>query len=109
MIGTEPGPTTAQLRVMAAYVRTGSQKAAAHECGIRVQTVRNHMAGLYVRLGVGGAMEALTKLGWVALPGASPAPCGWVAYCSRPRGHGGHHGGMRAFVKAHAFAEEATS
>jgi DNA-binding CsgD family transcriptional regulator len=104
MIGVEPGPTPRQLRVMEAYVRTGSQKAVAHECGISIQTVKNHMAGLYARLDAACMMEALTKLGWVALPGAGPTPCGWVAYCSRPRGHRGHHGGMRAFIRTEAPA-----
>ncbi len=97
-------PTPQQLRVISAYVRTGSQKAAARERGIALQTVKAHMQGLYARLGVGGAMEALTKLGWVALPGSGPSSCGWVAYCSRPRGHRGHHGGMRAFVRREALA-----
>ena len=100
MIGTEPGPTSRQLQIMEAYVRTGSQKAAAHECGISLQTAKNHMTGLYARLDAGGAIDALTKLGWVALPGSGPLPCGWVAYCSRPRGHRGNHGGMRAFVRS---------
>jgi DNA-binding CsgD family transcriptional regulator len=99
MIGIQSGPTPTQLRVMAAYVRTGSQKATAHECGIAVQTVKTHMAGLYARLNVGGAMEALTALGWVASPDTGPMPCGWVGYCSQARGHRGHHGEMRAFVR----------
>jgi DNA-binding CsgD family transcriptional regulator len=101
-------PTPAQLQVMAAYVRTGSQKATAHECGIALQTVKCHMSNLYARLDASGAMEALTKLGWVALPGSGPAVCGWIGYCSRPAGHagsaGGHHGGFRAFVRSEAPA-----
>jgi DNA-binding CsgD family transcriptional regulator len=68
MIGIEPGPTPQQLRVMAAYVRTGSQKAAAHECNLALRTVKNHMSDLYARLDVGGAIEALTKLGWLVPP-----------------------------------------
>ena len=69
----EPGPTPQQLRVMAAYVRTGSQKAAAHECNLSIQTVKNHCTALYARLGVGNVLEALTKLGWVAVPGTVSA------------------------------------
>jgi len=90
------GPTPGQLVAFRAYVETGSQKAAADRCGIRVQTVKNHMLGLYRRLGVGGAMEAAGALGWVRVPGGDPRSCGWVGYCSRPFGHRGHHGGMRA-------------
>ncbi|HEY5276950.1 MAG TPA: hypothetical protein VIK38_10555 [Coriobacteriia bacterium] len=103
-LDVEPGPTLRQLQVMEAYVRTGSQKAAAHECGISIQTVKNHMTGLYARVDAGGAMGALTKLGWVVLPGSGPAPCGWVAYCSRARGHRGQHGGFRAFIRTEAPA-----
>ena len=69
----EPGPTPQQLRVMAAYVRTGSQKAAAHECNLSLQTVKNHMTALYLRLGAGNVLEALTRLGWVRVPAEVPA------------------------------------
>lgn len=94
-----PGsPTKAQLRVMEAYVRLGSQKAVAHELGIRVQTVKNHMGDLYVRLGVGDHMEALHRLGWVCARVPSDS-CGWLAYCSRPSDHGGHHGGFRPVLQ----------
>jgi hypothetical protein len=102
-------PTPAQLHAFAAYVRVGSQAQAAHECGIALPTLKNHISELYARLDVGGSMEALTKLGWLSLPGSGPAACAWVGSCSRPLGHRGHHGGMRAFVQPHAFSEEATS
>ena len=92
----EPGPTSQQLRVMEAYVRLGSQKAVSHELGISTQTVKNHMGGLYGRLGVGGVMEALTRLGWVALPGDGPATCGWIGSCSLLRGHLEDHDHFRA-------------
>jgi DNA-binding CsgD family transcriptional regulator len=64
----ELGPTPRQLQVMAAYARTGSQKAAAHECNLTLRTVKNHMSELYARIDVGGAIEALTKLGWLVPP-----------------------------------------
>ena len=73
MIGPTLGPTPGQLVAFRAYVETGSQKAAAHQCGIRVQTVKNHMLNLYRRLGVGGAMEAAMALGWITLPGDAQA------------------------------------
>lgn len=94
------GPTPGQLRVLEAYTRLGSQKAVAHELGIAVQTVKNHMEGLYVRLNVGGAMEAVHALGWVHAPNmAGVPPCGWLAYCGRPDGHRGNHGGFRPFLR----------
>jgi hypothetical protein len=86
------------MRVIESYVRTGSQKATAHELGIALSTVKNELSSLYARLDVDGAMQAVAALGWIALPGAGPSPCGWIAYCSRPRGHSGQHGGFRAFV-----------
>lgn len=92
-----PLPTPAQAEVFRAYVETGSQKEAARRCGIALSTAKNHLSQMYDRLGVGGAMEAATVLGWVSLPGAAPKACGWVGYCSRPIAHRGHHGGMRAF------------
>ena len=91
-------PTPAQLVAFRAYVQTGSLKEAAHVLGLTVPTIKNHLAGLYARLGVNGAMEAATALGWVTLPGDGPAMCGWRGSCSRPRGHRGHHGGFRAFL-----------
>jgi DNA-binding CsgD family transcriptional regulator len=97
-------PTPTQLRVIRAYVRLGSQKAVAHELDISLQTVKNHLSALYVRLDVGSSIGALSRLGWIAIPSDGPSPCGWVGYCSRARGHRGHHGGIRAFVRSEAIA-----
>lgn len=89
-------PTPRQLECFAAYVRTGSYAAGAHERGIAPQTFKNHLSGLYERLGISGAMEAAARLGWMRIPSDSTrAACGWVGVCSRPLGHRGHHGGMR--------------
>ena len=93
------GPTPSQIAVLEAYTRLGSQKAVAHELGIAVQTVKNHMTTLYVRLGVGGAMEAVHALGWVHANIGGAPPCGWLAYCGRPDGHTGNHGGFRPFLR----------
>lgn len=88
-----------QLQIMEAYVRTGSQKATAFECGISIQTVKNHLTSLYARLDVSGAMGALRALGWIALPDESPV-CGQLSSCGRPAGHHGLHGGMRPIVRS---------
>jgi DNA-binding CsgD family transcriptional regulator len=96
-------PTVTQLRVLEAYARLGSQKAVAHELGVSVQTIKNHMNALYVRLGVGGAMEALHALGWVTAPNLSGVPaCGWLAFCGKPDGHHGQHGGFRPLLRTAA-------
>lgn len=94
-------PTPAQLRVIEAYARLGSQRAVADELGIATQTVKNHLRDLYVRLNVeGGAVNALQALGWIRTPSATGLPpCGWLAYCGRPEGHRGQHGGFRPFLR----------
>jgi len=89
MIGVEPAPTPQQLRVMSAYVRTGSQKAAAHECNLSLQTVKNHMTALYLRLGAGNVLEALTKLGWVRVPAGPADPRPFVRPVRRSYRHAG--------------------
>ena len=91
-------PTPAQLVAFRAYVQAGSLKEAAHVLGVSVASVKRHLTEMYARIGVGGAMEAATALGWVTLPGDGPVPCGWRGSCSRPRGHRGHHGGFRSFL-----------
>jgi hypothetical protein len=68
------------------------------ECGIALQTVKNHLCDLYERLGVNSAMEAAVRLGWVTIPGGDRPACGWVGYCSRGLGHRGPHGGMRSIL-----------
>jgi hypothetical protein len=87
-----------QLRVLEAIIITGSQKDTATYLGISYQTVKNHLGSLYQRLGVNGAMEAASHLGWVNIPSNENGPkiCGWIAYCSRPLNHRGYHGDMRA-------------
>ena len=91
-------PTLAQLVAFRAYVQAGSQKEAAHLLDISVRALKWRLSEMYVRLGVNGAMEAATSLGWVTLPGDGPAMCAWRGSCSRPLGHSGHHGGFRAFL-----------
>lgn len=96
-----PPPTISQLRVLDAYARLGSQKKVAHELDIELQTVKWHMQNLYARLGVGGAMEALSALGWVHGPFTrNKVPCGVIVYCGRPIGHAGEHGGYQPFLRS---------
>ena len=92
--------TTGQLRILEAYTRLGSQKQVAHELGIALSTVKNQLSELYVRLGVGGAMEAIAALGWVHANLDGAPPCGWLGYCGRPDGHNGNHGGFRPFLRS---------
>ncbi len=87
-------PTDQQLAVLAAYVRAGSVKEAGRQLGLAEQTVKNHLGAIYERLGVGGAIEAATALGWIRVPG-DRRPCGWIGTCTRVSGHRGHHGGFR--------------
>jgi len=42
----------AELRSFAAYLETGSVKAAAHKLGVHEQTVKKHLARLRARYGV---------------------------------------------------------
>jgi DNA-binding CsgD family transcriptional regulator len=90
--------TRREVEALEAYARTGGQKQAAHELGVSVQTLKNHLSGAYAELGATNMIEALRKLGWLALPGTVARPCGRVMYCGRSEGHRGHHGGWRAFV-----------
>ena len=61
-------PTARELQVLAACMRLGSQKAAAHELGIAEQTVKNTTGHLYRKLHVSCAAQAAEVLGWLALP-----------------------------------------
>ena len=54
---------------LAAYARLGDQVAAATSLGIRYQTLKNHLAGVYRKLGVDGAALAFRAVGWLRLPG----------------------------------------
>jgi hypothetical protein len=67
----DPGtaPTARELEVAAAVCRHGFQKEAAHELGITLRTVKNHLAALSHKLGTNGAFtQTLMALGWLAVP-----------------------------------------
>ena len=56
-------PTRRQLEVLRAYIRAGSVAAAAYELGISESTARQHLSGLYRRLGCENAVQAAYRLG----------------------------------------------
>jgi len=85
-------PTDREVEVLAAYMAAGRVKDAASALGISEQTAKNHLAELYTRLDVAGAIEAALALGWIRIPDRYAA-CGWIGMCTRPDGHRGHHGG----------------
>ena len=94
-------PTEHQLAILSAYMQTGSLKDAADTLGLAVPTVKNLLSELYSRLDVGGAIEAALALGWITIP-TQYQMCGWVAVCTRLRGHRGHHAGFRGHQQARA-------
>jgi predicted ArsR family transcriptional regulator len=56
-------PTRRQLEVLRAYIAAGSIAAAAHELGIGETTARQHLSGLYRRIGCLNAAQAAYVLG----------------------------------------------
>jgi hypothetical protein len=85
-------PTLRELHTLAAVFEAGDIQGAAHQLGLKEQTVKNRLRGLYARLGAHSLLEAGVKLGWVAVPRET---CGWVGVCGRNPGHRGQHGGFR--------------
>jgi DNA-binding NarL/FixJ family response regulator len=59
-------PTRRQLEVLLAYIAAGSIAAAAYELGISELTARQHLSGLYRRLGCLNASQAAY---WLATTG----------------------------------------
>ena len=63
----------------------------ARDMGLAYSTASNMRSGAYQKLGAQSLQAALLASGLVALRDE----CGWVARCTRPAGHRGHHGGFR--------------
>lgn len=61
--------TPQQLRVLAAWARAGSLKAAAAHLGMSLNTAKVHTLDAYRTLGVSGQTEAHAVLGWLVVPG----------------------------------------
>ena len=87
--------TRMQLKVFRTYMRAFSHKETAARLDISIQTVKNHVANLYERLGVNTMLEAATKLGWLKPPDEVPTTCGTViiSICSLSYDHEGIHVG----------------
>jgi DNA-binding CsgD family transcriptional regulator len=56
-------PTRRQLEVLRAYIAAGSIAGTAHELGISETTARQHLSGLYRRVGCMNAAQAAYVLG----------------------------------------------
>jgi DNA-binding CsgD family transcriptional regulator len=55
----DSAPTERQIACLRSYVVAGSQEGAARRLGIEPATVRNHLAGLRLRLGVHTTAQAV--------------------------------------------------
>ena len=55
--------TRRQIEVLRAYTAKGSIKLAAHELGISESTARQHLSGLYRRVGCENVAQAAYRLG----------------------------------------------
>lgn len=62
MTNLRSGPTDRELEVLLAVCVAGGTKAAAHQLGISVSTVKNHMTNLHHRLGVSTTAAAVYAL-----------------------------------------------
>jgi DNA-binding CsgD family transcriptional regulator len=56
-----------QRETMELYAKLGTQKAVATAMKLSLQTVKNHIADAYRRLGATNAIEAFTILGWLSV------------------------------------------
>lgn len=65
-------PTRRQHEVLRAYIQTGSAAGAAHALGISETTVRQHLSGLYRRIGCVNAAQAAYLLGKAEAPRGDP-------------------------------------
>lgn len=57
-----PEVTVMESLALASYARTGQQVQGAHELGISVQTMKNHLGAVYRKMEVGGAVQALYRV-----------------------------------------------
>ena len=61
--------TPREWDVLRAYAINLTTKDAARSLGISVQTVKNHLANIYFKLGVNTALAAMHRVGWLWIPG----------------------------------------
>lgn len=60
--------TLREYEVLWVYAKVGHSGETATQLGLSVQTVRNHLNHIYLKLDVHSAIEALVAVGWVNLP-----------------------------------------
>lgn len=60
--------TPGERRVLRAVARSGSQKEAAVELGIKTQTVKNILYNIYRRFEVGNILSLYREIGWLKIP-----------------------------------------
>jgi DNA-binding CsgD family transcriptional regulator len=60
--------TPAQLRALQEIARGDGYKKAGARLGVSEQTIKNHAADAYKRIGANTAIEAFAKLGWLKVP-----------------------------------------
>jgi predicted transcriptional regulator len=87
--------TPAQEAVLRLRAEGLTMKDVAARLGVSEQTVKNHSSAAYEAMDVDNIIGAMMAKGWVQIPGQAER-CGYVAQCTRWKGHRGHHGGFRA-------------
>ena len=61
-------PTPGQLLVLREIAKGDGYKKAGSRLGVSEQTVKNHAADAYKRIGASSAIEAFAMLGWLRVP-----------------------------------------
>ena len=67
-------PTPRQLQCLAEVAVHGSVKSAAGCMGISVQTVKNSLCALHIRLGTTSGLQTAAALGWLSIPDGTSGP-----------------------------------
>lgn len=60
--------TNYEKRLLIAYGKHGSQKLAAYEMGLSLQSFRNALSHIYLKLSADNYITAVINLGWLVLP-----------------------------------------
>lgn len=85
----EPGDrlTPKEEEAIRLFAQTGALKLVAHEMGIGIMTVKNHLTAVYRKLDVDNNIEAFRALGWLDPPRTAPIHRHrWSCACGAVRG-----------------------